>query len=165
MGDEITDRCWITVFGFHPDTANYILQEFSHCGTIVQHSMAMNTNWMHICYQSALQAKKALSKNLKVLMSSVMVGVVPCVDEKVMHPHSNRDRTSVATPGAGVGSPLLAGQPPVSHQRQRPLGIRPMTSSYQHTASEQMVRAFSCRYCSCCLLFGSLFMAAYFLLL
>jgi len=35
---------------------------------------------MHIHYESSLQAKKALSRNGKVMLDNVMVGVVPCID-------------------------------------------------------------------------------------
>ena len=38
-------------------------------------------NWLHIQYQSKLQAQKALSKNGKVLANSLMVGVMPCIDK------------------------------------------------------------------------------------
>ena len=38
-------------------------------------------NWMHLHYQSKIQAKKALSKNGKVFGGSIMVGVGPCIDK------------------------------------------------------------------------------------
>ena len=38
-------------------------------------------NWMHLHYQSKIQAKKALSKNGKVLGNSIMVGVTQCIDK------------------------------------------------------------------------------------
>ncbi|KAH6941561.1 hypothetical protein HPB50_027516 [Hyalomma asiaticum] len=40
--------------------------------------MSSEGNWMHICYQSRLQAKKALSKNGKVFGAHTMVGVKAC---------------------------------------------------------------------------------------
>ena len=38
-------------------------------------------NWIHIQYQTKLQAQKALSKNGKVLGSSLMIGIMPCIDK------------------------------------------------------------------------------------
>jgi hypothetical protein len=43
---------WVTVFGFPPSAASYILSQFSQCGTILQHHMPANGNWMHIKYQT-----------------------------------------------------------------------------------------------------------------
>ena len=40
---------------------------------------------MHIHYQSKIQAKKALSKNGKILGNNIMVGVSACID-KVRQP-------------------------------------------------------------------------------
>lgn len=38
-------------------------------------------NWMHLHYQSKIQAKKALSKHGKVFGGNIMVGVTPCIDK------------------------------------------------------------------------------------
>lgn len=43
--------------------------------------MASPGNWMHLQYQSKLQARKALSKDGKVFGDSIMVGVKPCIDK------------------------------------------------------------------------------------
>jgi len=43
--------------------------------------VAADGNWIHIHYQSKLQAKKVLSKNGKVFGGSIMVGVAPCIDK------------------------------------------------------------------------------------
>jgi len=82
--DDALDETWVTVFGFPPSTTSFILQEFSHYGNILKHSVAPNGNWLRIQYQSKLQAKKALSKNGKVFGGSVMVGVMPCIDKDVV---------------------------------------------------------------------------------
>lgn len=75
---------WITIFGFPPSAANYVLQEFSVCGQIVRHIISPQGNWMHIQYQTRLQALKALGKNGKVMDNAIMVGVMPCSDKNVM---------------------------------------------------------------------------------
>lgn len=43
--------------------------------------MASPGNWMHLQYQSRLQARKALSKDGKVFGDAIMVGVKPCIDK------------------------------------------------------------------------------------
>lgn len=43
--------------------------------------MASSGNWMHLQYQSRLQARKALSKDGKVFGDAIMVGVKPCIDK------------------------------------------------------------------------------------
>jgi len=79
------DDTWVTVFGFPSDSANYILKEFSTYGTIVQHEFASKGNWVHIRYQSAMQAKKALSKNGHLYaQNTIRIGVSPCIDKDIM---------------------------------------------------------------------------------
>ena len=42
------------------------------------------SNWMHLKYQTKLQAKKALSKNGRVFSGRFMIGVQACIDKQVM---------------------------------------------------------------------------------
>lgn len=49
-----------------------------------QLQMSNTGNWMHIQYQSKLQARKALSKDGKIFGEAIMIGVKPCID-KVGH--------------------------------------------------------------------------------
>ena len=51
--------------------------------------VATDGNWMHIHFQSKIQARKALSKNGKVFGTGVMVGVHQCID-KVMFTFSHQ---------------------------------------------------------------------------
>lgn len=37
-------------------------------------------NWMHVKFQSDLQAQRAFSRNGKVVARSIMLGVVPCTE-------------------------------------------------------------------------------------
>ena len=53
----------------------------NHPSLITLHQVSTEGNWLHIHYQSKLQAKKALSKNGKVFGNSIMVGVAPCIDK------------------------------------------------------------------------------------
>lgn len=45
---------WVTVFGFPPSAASFILSQFSQLGTILQHHIPPNGNWMHLKYQTKL---------------------------------------------------------------------------------------------------------------
>lgn len=82
--DDQLDQTWVTVFGFPPASASYILLQFAQYGNILKHTMASPGNWMHLQYQSRLQARKALSKDGKVFGDAIMVGVKPCIDKSVM---------------------------------------------------------------------------------
>uniref|UniRef100_T1J9E2 Nucleoporin NUP53 n=1 Tax=Strigamia maritima TaxID=126957 RepID=T1J9E2_STRMM len=77
------DETWVTIFGFPPAASSYILQQFYHYGTIVEHRLPPSGNWMHVRYQTKLQAKIALSKNGKVF-GNYMVGVKPCIDKSII---------------------------------------------------------------------------------
>ncbi|KAF3843691.1 hypothetical protein F7725_002540 [Dissostichus mawsoni] len=70
--DDQLDQTWITVFGFPPASASYILLQFAQYGNILKHTMASPGNWMHLQYQSSLQARKALSKDGKVFGDAIM---------------------------------------------------------------------------------------------
>lgn len=82
--DDKLDDTWITVFGFPQSATSYVLQEFSIYGQILRHTSTQG-NWLHIQYQTKLQAQKALSKNGKVLANNIMVGVMKCIDKNVMN--------------------------------------------------------------------------------
>ena len=49
--------------------------------------VATDGNWMHIHFQSKIQAKKALSKNGKVFRTGIMVGVQQCIDKVTATSH------------------------------------------------------------------------------
>lgn len=114
---------WVTVFGFPPSAASYILSQFSACGTVLQHSMPPNANWMHLKFQTRLQAKKAISRNGSVLGSTIMVGVSPCTDNSVLE---NLNTTSSAT------SPLHeTSVSNINSSLGTPRSIRPLTQAYK----------------------------------
>lgn len=134
------DETWITIFGFPPAATSFILQQFSQYGTIVKHVIAPDGNWIHVHYQSKLQAKKALSKNGKVFRNSIMVGVAPCIDKNVMHcGKENADTSVIRTSYYGT---------PTSHLHQsiseragsnRGTPIRPLTAAYKASSSDYEV--------------------------
>lgn len=112
--DDKLDETWITVFGFPTSATSYVLQEFSNYGQIIRHFPSNQGNWLHIQYQTKLQAQKALSKNGKVLANSLMVGVMACIDKKIMSMNAatsinnSLDNTDVSLSGGLAGNCALS---------------------------------------------------------
>jgi len=107
---------WVTVFGFPPSQIPYILLHFQNYGDIVRHVVPPGQcNWINIQYQTQLQAKKALSKNGKIIGDNLnlMVGVVECTDNMFTYA---RDDTSKGYPSLGFPRPL---HPPPQRQPTR----------------------------------------------
>jgi hypothetical protein len=67
---------WITVFGFPNGASSFILTQFSTCGKIVEVKSTPGSNWLHIRYSNKIEARRALTKNGKVVGGSIMVGVM-----------------------------------------------------------------------------------------
>uniref|UniRef100_A0A8C4WYY1 Nucleoporin NUP53 n=1 Tax=Eptatretus burgeri TaxID=7764 RepID=A0A8C4WYY1_EPTBU len=130
--EDMLNQTWITVFGFPPASASYILMQFAQYGNVIRHVMASDGNWMHVQYQSKLQARKALGKDGKVFGDCIMVGVKPCIDKNIMENVENRNSTS------GFGTPVLnrstvtraASQltPRQSNGVPKPSGMRPLAT-------------------------------------
>lgn len=137
--DDTLDDTWITVFGFPPASASYILLQFAQYGNILKHVMSNTGNWMHIQYQSKLQARKALSKDGKIFGEAIMIGVKSCIDKSVME---GSDRGSSSS---SVFSPALRGTPgqnlpstPISTPRST---MRPLSAAYKASSSDYQVVA------------------------
>ncbi|KAK3594132.1 hypothetical protein CHS0354_040903 [Potamilus streckersoni] len=132
--EDVLDETWVTVFGFPPAAASYILQQFSQYGNILKKVIATEGNWMHIHYQSKIQAKKALSKNGKILGGSIMIGVTACIDKKAMEEDKeNGINISISTPNT---SRLTSTQGSIS---KGSTPIRPLTAAYKAARSESEV--------------------------
>ncbi|XP_041663237.1 nucleoporin NUP35 isoform X2 [Cheilinus undulatus] len=125
--DDQLDQTWVTVFGFPPASASYILLQFAQYGNILKHTMASPGNWMHLQYQSRLQARKALSKDGKVFGDAIMVGVKPCIDKSVMD-----SCTTVSSP-LSTSSSALPSTPRSA--------IRPLSAAYRSSSSDYHVVA------------------------
>jgi len=134
--DEVLDESRVTVFGFPPAASSYILQQFSQYGSIVEHKMSNCGNWMHIHYQSKLQAKKALSKNGKVYAGSIMVGVSHCIDKSAMALSPIKENVSMLdTPGRDRSNVSLS----VDRSLNNSSRMRSLTQAYKMSASEHEV--------------------------
>ncbi|XP_040003561.1 nucleoporin NUP35 [Xiphias gladius] len=127
--DDQLDQTWVTVFGFPPASASYILLQFAQYGNILKHTMASPGNWMHLQYQSRLQARKALSKDGKVFGDAIMVGVKPCIDKSVM------DSSEAVSPplSSSFSSSALPSTPRSA--------IRPLSAAYRSSGSDYQVVA------------------------
>lgn len=128
--EDQLDQTWVTVFGFPPASASYILLQFAQYGNILRHSMASPGNWMHLQYQSRLQARKALSKDGKVFGDAIMVGVKPCIDKSVME---SSDAVSPPLSSSFVNSSILPSTPRSA--------LRPLSSAYRTPNSDYQVVA------------------------
>ncbi|XP_063070510.1 nucleoporin NUP35 isoform X2 [Engraulis encrasicolus] len=135
--DDQLDDTWVTVFGFPPASASYILLQFAQYGNILKHVMSNTGNWMHIQYQSKLQARKALSKDGKVFGEAIMIGVKSCIDKGVMEGSVERLSSSssvFSTPAKANGTP----GGPVSTPRS---AMRPLSAAYRASSSDYQVVA------------------------
>ncbi|XP_040296082.1 nucleoporin NUP35 isoform X2 [Bufo bufo] len=131
--DDQLDDTWVTVFGFPQASASYILLQFAQYGNIVKHVMSNAGNWMHIQYQSKLQARKALSKDGKVFGDCIMIGVKPCIDKSIMDSGEKTSVSSVFT------SPVTALGTPTQQMGTPRSGMRPLSAAYRVPANDYQV--------------------------
>merc|ERR1712141_874862 len=135
-GSSIMDgNPWVTIFGFPPSAACYILSQFSQCGTILQHYMTPNGNWMKIRFQTKMQAQKALGRSGRVFGGNLMIGVSVCHDPPTEAINASQllDQTGTNLDASVVSlNSSLA-----SHNRS----IRPLTQTYKAAHNEHEVSA------------------------
>uniref|UniRef100_A0ABK0LF26 Nucleoporin NUP35 n=1 Tax=Rattus norvegicus TaxID=10116 RepID=A0ABK0LF26_RAT len=142
QGDSLTsedhlDDTWVTVFGFPQASASYILLQFAQYGNILKHVMSNTGNWMHIRYQSKLQARKALSKDGRIFGESIMIGVKPCIDKNVME---NSDRGVLSSPSLAFTPPIRTlGTPTQPGSTPRVSTMRPLATAYKASTSDYQV--------------------------
>ncbi|XP_066448979.1 nucleoporin NUP35-like isoform X2 [Eleutherodactylus coqui] len=134
QGDSLTSNdllndTWVTVYGFPHASASYILLQFSQYGNIIKHVMSNTGNWMHLQYQSKLQARKALSKDGKIFGDCIMVGVKPCIDKSLME----------SSEKASVSSVYAIITPPVKDISAPRSGMRPLAAAYRASTSPYKV--------------------------
>lgn len=87
LDDELA--CWTTIFGFNSKNLDLILRKIFSCGSIVSRypSKKPGSNWLHLRFATANQAKRACSKyNNQIIElsngASVLIGIVECVESK-----------------------------------------------------------------------------------
>ncbi|XP_069841292.1 nucleoporin NUP35 [Dendropsophus ebraccatus] len=134
--DDQLDDTWVTVFGFPQASASYILLQFAQYGNIVKHVMSNAGNWMHIQYQSKLQARKALSKDGKIFGDCIMIGVKPCIDKGVM---DGGEKTSVSSISSVFSPPVTSFGTPTQQTGTPRTGMRPLAAAYRVSTSDYQV--------------------------
>ncbi|XP_077304267.1 nucleoporin NUP35 [Lithobates pipiens] len=146
QGDALTsedhlDDTWVTVYGFPQASASYILLQFAQYGNIIKHVMSNTGNWMHVQYQSKLQARKALSKDGKIFGDCIMIGVKPCIDKSIMESGEKTSLSSVngifTPPIKTLGTPTQAVSTPRSTMRPLAAAYKASTSEYQVLSDKQ----------------------------
>ncbi|XP_068264111.1 nucleoporin NUP35-like [Nyctibius grandis] len=144
--EDQLDDTWVTVFGFPQASASYILLQFAQYGNIQKHVMSNAGNWMHIRYQSKLQAQKALSKDGKIFGESLMIGVKPCVDKSVMKNFERSSTSSMSSvftpPPKSVSTPVQPANDTtsISTVRLLAIGYKASTSDCQVVSGRQTPR-------------------------
>jgi hypothetical protein len=59
---DVESGTWVTVFGFPPSQASYVLKLFQEIGEVVRHKTPLGQcNWMHIQYVVHSLARERLS--------------------------------------------------------------------------------------------------------
>jgi len=115
-GEVSADPTWVTVFGFPTAAEAFILRQFRQYGVILQYvSQPSQANWIHIQYKTKLQARKALSKNGKIIEGQIMIGVTPCVKEPAKTIQSP-ERVSVLEPINNLPGPNERTRTPIGQK-------------------------------------------------
>ncbi|XP_043931176.1 nucleoporin NUP35 [Protopterus annectens] len=130
--EDQLDETWVTVFGFPAASASYILLQFAQYGNILKHVMSKNGNWMHIHYQSKLQARKALSKDGKIFGDTIMIGVKPCIEKNCMESVDSASSTQSNHATPPVSTIPTGTELPVCPQRS---ALRSLNSKYKASSS------------------------------
>ncbi|CAJ0953020.1 unnamed protein product [Ranitomeya imitator] len=117
------------ILRFPQASSSYILLQFAQYGNIIKHVMSNAGNWMHLQYQSKLQARKALSKDGKIFGDCIMIGVKPCIDKNLME----------STEKAPVSSVYSCVTPRVKSISSPRSGMRPLAAAYRATTSPYKV--------------------------
>ncbi|XP_049852444.1 nucleoporin Nup35 [Schistocerca gregaria] len=128
---------WVTVFGFPPSHTSIILAYFQCCGQIVRFKNSENQgNWIHILFQTRLQAEKALGKNGKILDSgNLMIGVLPISDRDLKALVDEQDQKII-----GKGKTASAYAPMASEYAVETVDSKPtQKSSYWNRFMELIV--------------------------
>ncbi|KDR08044.1 Nucleoporin NUP53 [Zootermopsis nevadensis] len=164
---EEAQNTWVTVFGFPPSAASYILSQFSHYGKILEKRMPAKGNWMHIRYQTKLESRKALSNSGKVFGGTIMIGVMLCKDQEILNDIRNKENApyqrmsfvestsstsgtrgmpnqSISSPASFTGTPNRLGTPNLSYSGtpdSKLANIRPLGQAYRMAQADSEVLA------------------------
>jgi len=130
---------WVTIFGFPSSAASYILQQFSQCGTVLQHHIPANGNWMNIRFQTKMQAQSALGRNGRIMGGTLMIGVVPCQGDTNSNSMLNNSNILDQKSSAGRLDNSNVANISSSLGNTTNKSIRPLTQAYKAAQSEHEV--------------------------
>ncbi|KAK4533338.1 hypothetical protein CCYA_CCYA16G4220 [Cyanidiococcus yangmingshanensis] len=100
---------WVTVFGFAPGQQSQVLRELRSFGQVLEHRLRKG-NWMHVRFESPLQAQAACSRSSRLVNDATMIGIVPCTEpELIWNEHMRRE-----FPGTSLGPGDSTATTPVS---------------------------------------------------
>ncbi|KAL7643230.1 UNVERIFIED_CONTAM: hypothetical protein RMT77_006521 [Armadillidium vulgare] len=131
QGSEPLEDTWVTVYGFPVASASYILTQFAQLGTIIDQRQPGLGNWMHLKYQTKLQARKALTKNGKIFNGNIMIGVVPCTDLSI----TGGNKENISLDHSGIFSPRDNSALPTTPRTPK-AHMRPLVQAYNASRSE-----------------------------
>lgn len=136
---------WVTVFGFPPAAAFAVLRHFQGFGE-VHERRGDSGNWMHILYNTKVEASRAIAQNGQLIAVGdirVMVGVKACSDPSLAD--VGAALTACADPSAAASSGLAPTGEASSLAAARGLSSasfdQRMKESYRVTRPEQLRQA------------------------
>ncbi|XP_074001934.1 nucleoporin NUP35-like [Numenius arquata] len=136
--DQLDGR-WVTVYGFSQASASYILHQFAQYGNILKHVMSNTGNWMHICYQSELEARKALSKDGRIFGDCIRIGVKPCTDKSVMESFARSATSSMSSVFTPHTQPVASAPVQPANRMTRFPTMRPLAPARKGYSSHYQV--------------------------
>lgn len=88
---------WVTVFGFPPNALNTVLSHISSRVRIIdKHPPPLpQSNWIHLKCASEQEIQRALACNGNIVFGSIMIGVIPCIDEGVVLGEDKKNRSKL----------------------------------------------------------------------
>ncbi|CAL7942433.1 unnamed protein product [Xylocopa violacea] len=136
---------WVTVFGFPPSDLNNVLAHISSRVRIVDkhpppHSQS---NWIHLKCASEQEAQRAFACNGNIVSGSVMIGVIPCIDEGVILGCDKENRSRMngnVKCYSNLGRMSQSSEYSTPRTPIRIQNARPLAAGYNQNLSPQSIR-------------------------
>eukprot|EP00850_Spirogloea_muscicola_P017766 SM000156S02122 [mRNA] locus=s156:9039:10066:- [translate_table: standard] len=121
--EDDPSNLWVTVFGFGVDDTNVILREFEKCGHVAKKVYSPGEgNWMHLQYETAYDAQRALAKSGMQLTPHLLVGVKKLEPQQLSGLLEGDRLASIAF---GANPAFATGISSVSRRSSGPVATRP----------------------------------------
>lgn len=137
---------WVTVFGFPMSHLNNVLSHISSRVRIVDKYCApnMQSNWIHLKCASEQEAQRALACNGNMVSGLIMIGVIPCTDERVILDSDKKSRAGLNKNIRYYGTVGKVNQSPECGSPNAPIKLqhaRPLAVGYNQHPSPQAVKS------------------------